>query len=65
MAQLKFLSELATTYCKAPEFPIHPPADKAILKIVTFAMDQKSCELMGLAKQAIIALYNCNTPHVS
>lgn len=64
IAQLKFLTDLATTYCTAAEFPTQPPADKAVSKIVQMAVDQKSLELRNQARSCIIALYNCSTPNV-
>lgn len=65
LAQLKFLEDLAKTYCTGSEFPIHPPADKAVLKVVQMAVDQKSKDLRQQAQMCLIALYNCNTPNVS
>lgn len=41
------------------------PADRAILKILTYAADQKSMELKQQAKHCIIALYNWNPANVS
>lgn len=64
IAQLKFLTDLATTYCTAAEFPTQPPADKAATKVVHMAVDQKSLELRNQARSCLIALYNCNTPNV-
>lgn len=64
-AQLKFLEDLAKTYCTATEFSTQSPADKAILKIIQMSMDQKSKDLRQQAQFCLIALYNCNTPNVS
>lgn len=64
-ATIKFLTTLAQTYCTATQFPLQPPADKAIMKILQYASDQKSMELRTQAKYCIISLYNCNTPNVS
>lgn len=64
IAQLKFLTDLSSTYCQATEFPTQPPADKAVTKIVQMAIDQKSLELRNQARSCIISLYNCNTPNV-
>lgn len=64
IAQLKFLTDLSSTYCTAAEFPSQPPADKAITKIVQMAIDQKSLELRNQARSCIISLYNCSTPNV-
>lgn len=64
IAQLKFLTDLATTYCRSEDFP-KQSIDKAILKIVQLANDQKSVELRTEARRCLIALYNCDTPNVS
>ncbi|CAO1428288.1 unnamed protein product [Diamesa tonsa] len=64
-ATIKFLTELAQTYCTATQFPLQPPADKAIMKILQYASDQKSMELRTQAKYCIISLYNCNTPNMT
>lgn len=55
---------MAKTYATESEFSDKPPAERAVIKIVTLAMDQKSCELQGLAKQCLIALYNSYTSKV-
>lgn len=65
IAELKFLTNLATTYCRSEDFPKQTPTDKAILKIVQMANDQKSVELRTQARHCLIALYNCDTPNVS
>lgn len=65
IAELKFLTNLATTYCRSEDFPKQPPTNKAILKIVQLANDQKSGELRAQARGCLIALYNCSTPDVS
>uniref|UniRef100_A0A1Q3FXH6 Putative microtubule associated-protein orbit n=1 Tax=Culex tarsalis TaxID=7177 RepID=A0A1Q3FXH6_CULTA len=63
-ATLKFLTTLATTYCTAAQFVIHSQTqqlvDRAILKIIQTALDQKSVELKSQARSCIAALYNCN-----
>lgn len=64
-AQLKFLEDLAKVYCKASEFPVQPPAEKAMLKVVQLSSDQKSKEMRLQAQQCLFALYNCNAPNVS
>jgi CLIP-associating protein 1/2 len=64
-ATVKFLTTLAQTYCNPDQFPIASPADRAILKILTYANDPKSLELKTQAKHCIIALYNCNPANVS
>lgn len=64
IAQLKFLEDLAKTYCTASEFQTQPPADKAVLKLLNMSVDQKSKELKQQAQMCLIALYNCNTPNV-
>lgn len=65
VASLKFLTNLATTYCTAQQFSVHSITDKAILKIVQYSLELKSVELRGQAKLCIIALFNCNAPNVS
>lgn len=65
IAELKFLTNLATTYCRSDEFPKQAPTEKAILKIVQLSNDQKSVELRTQARYCLIALYNCDTPNVS
>lgn len=65
IAQLRFLEDLAKTYCTAPEFQIQPQAEAAVLKVVQSAVDQKSKDLRHHAQLCLIALYNCNTPKVS
>lgn len=64
IAELKFVTNLATTYCRSDEFPKHASSSKAVQKIVQLANDQKSVELRSQARLALIALYNCNTPEV-
>jgi CLIP-associating protein 1/2 len=64
-ASLKFLTTLATTYCTSEHFVSSSPADRAVLKILTYASDQKSMELKQQAKHCIIALHNCNPANVS
>ncbi|XP_058839049.1 CLIP-associating protein isoform X2 [Topomyia yanbarensis] len=63
-ATLKFLTTLATTYCTAAQFVTHSQiqqlVDRAILKIIHTALDQKSLELKSQARSCIVALYNCN-----
>lgn len=63
-ASVKFLTTLAQTYCSSEQFVSTPPADRAVLKILTYASDQKSMELKQQAKHCIIALYNCNPANV-
>lgn len=63
-ASVKFLTDLAQTYCSADNFVSSPPADRALQKILLYASDQKSIELKQQAKHSIIALYNCNTASV-
>lgn len=64
-ASVKFLTTLIQTYCSPEEFTMTQPADRAILKILSYASDQKSMELKQQAKHCIIALYNCNPATVS
>lgn len=63
-ASVKFLTTLAQTYCSTEQFVMAVPADRAILKILSYAADQKSMELKQQAKHCIIALYNCNPANV-
>lgn len=63
-AQLKFLEDLAKIYCTAAEFPVQHPAEKAVLKVVQLAGDQKSKELRQQAQMCLIALYGCSAPSV-
>jgi CLIP-associating protein 1/2 len=65
VATVKFLTDLAATFCTAAQFPTQPPAEKAIQKIVQYATDQKSIDLRSHSRSCLIALYNCNTPNVS
>lgn len=65
VATVKFLTDLATTFCTAAQYPTQPPADKAIQKIVQYATDQKSIDLRSHSRCCLLALYNCNTPNVS
>lgn len=64
IAELKFVTNLATTYCRSDDFPKQPSSSKAVQKIVQLANDQKSVELRSQARLALISLYNCNTPEV-
>ncbi|XP_041774303.1 CLIP-associating protein isoform X7 [Anopheles merus] len=63
-ATLKFLSQLATSYCTASQFVVHPQNQQvvnlAIQKIIQTSLDQKSIELKSQARMCIVALYNCN-----
>ncbi|XP_052899259.1 CLIP-associating protein [Anopheles moucheti] len=63
-ATLKFLSQLATSYCTASQFVVHPQnqqvVNHAIQKIIQTSLDQKSIELKSQARMCIVALYNCN-----
>lgn len=69
IAILKFLTNLATTYCKNSDFPSDEASQhqvaKAVVKIVQLSGDQKSVELRGQARLCLIALYNCNTPQMT
>ncbi|XP_013115418.1 CLIP-associating protein [Stomoxys calcitrans] len=71
IAILKFLTSLANTYCKNTDFPgsedgtVLPIVEKALLKIVQMAGDQKSLELRNQARHCLIALYNLNTPQMT
>uniref|UniRef100_A0AAG5D9Q0 TOG domain-containing protein n=1 Tax=Anopheles atroparvus TaxID=41427 RepID=A0AAG5D9Q0_ANOAO len=63
-ATLKFLAQLATGYCTASQFVVHPQnvqvVNHAIQKIIQTSLDQKSIELKSQARLCIVALYNCN-----
>lgn len=67
-ATLKFLSQLATSYCTASQFVVHPQNQQvvnlAIQKIIQTSLDQKSIELKSQARMCIVALYNCNPSQV-
>lgn len=65
IAELKFVTNLVTTYCRGDDFPKQPATNKAIQKIIQLANDQKSVELRSQARSCLISLYNCNTPEVS
>lgn len=66
IATLKFLTNLATTYCTSDiQISQHSTVDKAMMKISQFLMDQKSIELRSQARLCVVALYSCNTPDVS
>ncbi|XP_067612657.1 CLIP-associating protein [Eurosta solidaginis] len=68
IAILKFLTDLATSYCKSTDFPADDgplAVDKAILKIVQLAGDPKSKDLRDQARQCLIALYNRSTPQMT
>uniref|UniRef100_A0A182WIQ9 TOG domain-containing protein n=1 Tax=Anopheles minimus TaxID=112268 RepID=A0A182WIQ9_9DIPT len=63
-ATLKFLTQLATSYCMASQFVVHPQnqqmVNHAIQKIIQTSLDPKSIELKSQARMCIVALYNCN-----
>lgn len=65
IAELKFVTNLVSTYCRNDDFPKQLATNKAIQKIIQLANDQKSVELRSQARSCLIALYNCNTPEVS
>ncbi|XP_055308812.1 CLIP-associating protein isoform X8 [Sitodiplosis mosellana] len=65
IAELKFVTNLVTTYCRSDDFPKQLATNKAIQKIIQLANDQKSVELRGQARSCLIALYNCNTPEMA
>uniref|UniRef100_W4VRQ5 Putative microtubule associated-protein orbit n=1 Tax=Corethrella appendiculata TaxID=1370023 RepID=W4VRQ5_9DIPT len=66
-ATLNFLTTLTTTYCTAREFQIQQQqlCDRSLQKIIQISLDQKSIELKNQAKACIVALYNCNTSHMT
>uniref|UniRef100_W8B9A7 CLIP-associating protein n=1 Tax=Ceratitis capitata TaxID=7213 RepID=W8B9A7_CERCA len=68
IAILKFLTDLATSYCKSTDFPSDDgplAVDKAVLKIVQQAGDPKSKDLRDQARKCLIALYNRSTPQMT
>ncbi|XP_017477631.1 PREDICTED: CLIP-associating protein [Rhagoletis zephyria] len=68
IAILKFLTDLATNYCKSTDFPSEDgplAVDKAVLKIVQQAGDPKSKDLRDQARKCLIALYNRSTPQMT
>lgn len=64
-ATVKFLTTLASNYCMGSQFPQQSPADKALLKIIQYTADSKSLDLRSQSRNCIVALYNCNPPHVT
>lgn len=62
---LKFLTNLATSYCTDVQFSAHSTAERALAKISGYLNDQKSVELRSQARTCIVAMYGCNTPDVS
>lgn len=64
IAELRFLESLAKTYCTSAQFQAQPPADKAVLKLLQWSVDQKNKDLRQHAQLCVIALYNCNSPTV-
>ncbi|XP_031628993.1 CLIP-associating protein isoform X3 [Contarinia nasturtii] len=65
IAELKFVTNLVTTYCRSDNFPTQPATNRAIQKILQLANDQKSVELRSQARSCLIALYNCNTAEMT
>lgn len=61
---LTFLTSLCHM-CEPSQFVSKPPANQALLKIISYAQDFKSVEIRQAAKICIVALWNCNTPQVT
>ncbi|XP_017843036.2 CLIP-associating protein [Drosophila busckii] len=67
IAILRFLTDLANTYCKSSDFPSDQSlsCERTVLKLAQLSTDQKSMELRSQARVALIALYNLNTPQMT
>lgn len=65
LATIKFLTSLASKYCKPTDFVTAAPADRAILKLVQYCLDSKSVEFRSNSRLCMIALYNLNATSVS
>ncbi|XP_020815964.1 CLIP-associating protein [Drosophila serrata] len=67
IAILRFLTDLANTYCKSSDFPSdHSQAcERTVLKLAQLSADQKSMELRSHARNCLVALYNLNTPQMT
>ncbi|KAH8302867.1 hypothetical protein KR044_011386 [Drosophila immigrans] len=64
IAILRFLTDLANTYCKSSDFPSEH-CDRTVLKLAQLSGDQKSLELRSQARACLVALYNLNTPQMT
>ncbi|XP_059614672.1 CLIP-associating protein isoform X2 [Phlebotomus argentipes] len=65
VATLKFLTNLAQTYCQPEHFSIQRPAEAAVIKIVQASQDKKSMELRNQARHCLFALYKCNPQNMT
>ncbi|XP_068142408.1 CLIP-associating protein [Drosophila tropicalis] len=68
IAILKFLTDLANTYCKSSDFPNEQnqqACERTVLKLAQLSSDQKSIELRSQARNCLMALYNLNTPQMT
>ncbi|KAH8319505.1 hypothetical protein KR067_012124 [Drosophila pandora] len=67
IAILRFLTDLANTYCKSSDFPSDQSVacERTVLKLAQLAADQKSMELRSQARSCLVALYNLNTPQMT
>ncbi|KAH8415597.1 hypothetical protein KR222_006035 [Zaprionus bogoriensis] len=67
IAILRFLADLANTYCKSSDFPSDQSqnCERTVLKLVQMSGDQKSIELRSSARMCLMALYNLNTPQMT
>lgn len=67
IAILRFLANLANTYCKSSDFPSDQSqnCERTVLKLVQMSGDQKSMELRSHARKCLMALYNLNTPQMT
>lgn len=67
IAILRFLTDLANTYCKSSDFPSDQSqnCERTILKLVQMSGDLKSMELRSHARSCLVALYNLNTPQMT
>ncbi|XP_016984508.1 LOW QUALITY PROTEIN: CLIP-associating protein [Drosophila rhopaloa] len=67
LAILRFLTDLANTYCKSSDFPSDQSqaCERTVLKLAQLASDQKSMELRSQARSCLVALYNLNTPQMT
>ncbi|KAH8380473.1 hypothetical protein KR009_010921 [Drosophila setifemur] len=67
IAILRFLTDLANTYCKSSDFPSDQSqaCERTVLKLAQLSADQKSMELRSQARSCLVALYNLNTPQMT
>ncbi|KAM8709603.1 hypothetical protein ACLKA7_016417 [Drosophila subpalustris] len=67
IAILRFLTDLANTYCKSSDFPSDQSqnCERTVLKLAQMSGDQKSMELRSYARSCLVALYNLNTPQMT